>query len=462
MGDLQRRTSSAGREEVAPQPETERGPNTRVMREEKEGMFSEAWFWLAGLLVLVGAFSRETGFIALAACLVTIIPVSWLWNRYALRRLDYRRYFDRQRVFPGETIDMTIEVTNRKFLPLSWVRFRDEFPLAVSPEGTTLSPVPASESTGYLLSAFGLRWYERTRRRFRLHCQKRGHYFLGPVVAESGDVFTLFTSKEERLVRDPIIVYPQVYPLDELGFPSRAPFGEGKTRQSLIEDPTRTRGIRDYRPEDGFRHVHWKASARRAELQTRVYEPTSDTSLMVVLDVATMPKIWQGIRPDLLERAISVAASVATYAAERRWTLGLLSNGVPRSDQPIKVLPGRSPDQLARVLEALAAVTSFAAGSIENILQVESPRIPLGATLVVVTAVENEELLATLIQLREAGRRIVLVSLADEEPPDDLPFLVYHLPAQVPTVWHRSNEGELSGTLAGIPVPEPVTTVTDR
>ena len=462
MGDLQRRTSSAGRKEVAPQPEAEREPNTRVMREEKEGMFSEAWFWLAGLLVLVGAFSRETGFIALAACLVTIIPVSWLWNRYALRRLDYRRRFDRQRVFPGETIDMTIEVTNRKFLPLSWVRFRDEFPLMVSPEGTTLSPVPASESTGYLLSAFGLRWYERTRRRFRLHCQKRGHYFLGPVVAESGDVFTLFTSKEERLVRDPIIVYPQVYPLDELGFPSRAPFGENKTRQSLIEDPTRTRGIRDYRPEDGFRHVHWKASARRAELQTRVYEPTSDTSLMVVLDVATMPKIWQGIRPDLLERAISVAASVANYATERRWTLGLLSNGVPRSDQPIKVLPGRSPDQLARVLEALAAVTSFAAGSIENILQVESPRIPLGATLVVVTAVENEELLATLIQLREAGRRIVLVSLADEEPPDDLPFLVYHLPAQVPTVWHQSSEGELSGTLAGIPVPEPVTTVTDR
>jgi predicted RNA-binding Zn ribbon-like protein len=163
-----------------------------------------------------------------------------------------------------------------------------------------------------------------------------------------------------------------------------------------------------------------------------------------------------------LERAISVAASVANYATERRWTLGLLSNGVPRSDQPIKVLPGRSPDQLARVLEALAAVTSFAAGSIENILQVESPRIPLGATLVVVTAVENEELLATLIQLREAGRRIVLVSLADEEPPDDLPFLVYHLPAQVPTVWHRSSRGELSGTLAGIPVPEPVTTVTDR
>lgn len=459
MFDPQRPTGDARREALKPRPELDHEPHTTIIREEKEGMFNEAWCWLAGLLTLVGAISRETGFMALAACLVTIIPVSWLWNRYSLQRLSYRRRFDRQRVFPGETIDMTIEVTNRKFLPLSWVRFRDEFPLVVSPEGVTLSPVPSSESTGYLLSAFGLRWYERTRRHFRLQCQQRGHFFLGPVVAESGDIFTLFTSKEERLVRDAIIVYPQIYPLDELGFPSRAPFGENKTRRSLIEDPTRTRGIRDYHPEDGFRHIHWKASARRAELQTRVYEPTSDMSLMVVLDVATMPRIWQGIRPDLLERAISVAASVANYAAERRWTLGLLSNGVPRSDQPIKVLPGRSPDQLLRILEALAAVTSFAAGSIEVILRSESPRIPLGATLVMVTAIDNEELLATLIQLREAGRQVVLVSLADEEPPDDLPFLVYHLPAQVPAVWHRSSD-EQDGTLAGIPVPQPVTTVT--
>jgi hypothetical protein len=187
-----------------------------------------------------------------------------------------------------------------------------------------------------------------------------------------------------------------------------------------------------------------------------------DMNLMVVLDVATMPRIWQGIRPALLERAISVAASVANYAADRRWTLGLLSNGVPRSDQPLKVLPGRSPDQLTRVLEALATVTSFTAGSIEAILQVESPRIPLGTTLVTVTAIASQELLATLIQLREAGRRVVLVSLADEEPPDNLPFLVYHLPAQSPTMWRRRSEREPDGTLAGIPVPRPVTGAANR
>lgn len=330
--------------------------------------------------------------------------------------------------------------------------------VAPDPSQARLSPSGDSEVSGYLRSAFSLRWYERVRRSYRLQCQQRGHYFLGPLRARSGDIFTLFTSEEERLVMDPIIVYPQIWPLRELNMPTRNPFGELRTRHSLIQDPTRTRGIRDYRPEDGFRHVHWKASARRGELQTRVYEPTTDMNLVVVLNVATLPKIWMGVRPDLLERAVAVAASIANYAAERKWTLGLLSNGVPRSDQPIKVLPGRSPDQLTHVLEALAAVTSFATGSIDRLLRAESPRIPLGATLVLVTAVVTDEILVTLLQLREAGRRTVLVSLADEPPPDDLPgILVYHLPEDTPAFRRRDRrQAELDGTLAAIPVPQAI------
>ena len=459
-GRDRRRDIKTPREEIALRP--------RILRVRQEGMFSDAWFWLAGIFVVIGLLMKEDGFIALAACLLTTLSIAWLWNNRSLKGLVYRRRFDRQRVFPGETIEMTLEVTNYKFLPLSWVRFEDEFPLNVAPDPAQvrLSPTGSSETTGYLRSAFSIRWYERIQRSYQLHCQQRGHYFLGPVKAESGDLFTLFTSREERLILDPIIVYPQIWPLRELNIPTRAPFGEVRTRHSLIQDPTRTRGIRDYRPEDGFRHVHWKASARRGELQTRVYEPTTDMNLVIALNVATLPKIWMGVRPDLLERAVAVAASIANYAAENRWTLGLLSNGVPRSDQPIKVLPGRSPDQLTHVLEALAAVTSFTTGSIEELLSAESPHISQGATLVLVTAIVNDQILATLMQLREAGRRVVLISLADEPPltgssaeiaKDLAGIIIYHLPEDTPAFQRQGQERpERIGTLAAIPVPEAI------
>jgi uncharacterized protein (DUF58 family) len=128
---------------------------------------------------------------------------------------------------------------------------------------------------------------------------------------------------------------------------------------------------------------------------------------------------------------VSVTASIASYGIAQRWPVGVIANGaLPRSDQPIKVLPGRSPAQLVRILEALAAVTPFATSSIEALLRAESPRLPWGATLVVVTAIVTEELEATLLRLKEVGRRLVLISLGLEAPDEQrLPGItVYHLP----------------------------------
>ncbi len=189
-----------------------------------------------------------------------------------------------------------------------------------------------------------------------------------------------------------MIVYPQVLPLDVLGFPPKEPFGETKANWRIFEDPSRAVGIRDYQPEDGFRHVHWKATARRQDLQVKVYEPTTSHNLVVFLNVATLAKHWHGVLPKLLEQAISVAASIASYGVEQRYLVGLVANGsIPHSDQAIKVLPSRRPDQLARVLEALAAVTNFATVSIESLLLTESARLPWGATLVVVTGVITDQ-----------------------------------------------------------------------
>jgi hypothetical protein len=60
----------------------------------------------------------------------------------------------------------------------------------------------------------------------------------------------------------------------------------------------------------------------------------------------------------------------------------------------------------------------------------ESPALPWGATLVVVTPILTDELVAALDQLRAAGRQIVLVSLAHEPPPNLAGILAYHLPEE--------------------------------
>ncbi|MEA3377041.1 MAG: DUF58 domain-containing protein [Chloroflexota bacterium] len=397
-------------------------------RERRRSQFTPVWFEMAALLIVIGLIVRERAIFALAAGILTVIPVAWLWREVSLQRVEYERSLDKRRAFPGERVEMTVRITNRKLVPLSWLEVSDEIPMTLPLVDGALMPTHIPD-IGSLENALSLRWYERVTRAYELTCKARGVHNLGRVRLRSGDPFTLFEECEERDSHDRLVVFPQIWPMENLGLPSKDPFGEQKAHRRLIEDPLRTVGVRDHRPEDGMRRIHWKATAHKGELQVRVYEPTTTLDLVVLLNVTTFEHHWQGVLPDIFERTISVAGSVATWAIGQKYKVGLVANGcLMRSDQPPRVPPGRSPDQLAAILEMLAGVTPFATASIERVLRRESPRLPWGATLVVVTAIVTDPLAETLINLRKAGRRLALVSLEEDPPPFLEGVVTYHLP----------------------------------
>jgi uncharacterized protein (DUF58 family) len=286
---------------------------------------------------------------------------------------------------------------------------------------------------GSLENVLSLGWYERVSRSYELSCTARGIQDLGRVRLRSGDLFTLFEQCEERENEDRLIVFPQIWPMADLALPTKDPFGEQSAHRRLIEDPLHTIGVRDHRPEDYIRRIHWKATAHKGDLQVRVYEPTATLNLVILLNVTTFEYHWQGVLPELFERTISVAGSVATWAIGQKHKVGLVANGcLARSDQPARVPPGRSPEQLTAILDVLAGVTCFPIASIERLLRRESPRLPWGATLVVVTAIVTDPLADALVNLREAGRRLALISLENDPPPALEGILTYHIPPSLP------------------------------
>ncbi len=377
-------------------------------------MFNRAWLWLAGIALLIGLVSGRLALAALGVVLLGVAGVSWGWNRYSLSAVEYRRRLSERRAFVGETVTLELSLTNRKLLPLSWLRVEDECPMDLTYLDAEVLPGP-QETTGYLSSLLSLRWYERVRWRVRLQGKRRGYYHFGPARFHSGDLFGLFSRQMTVPQRDRLIIYPRVYSLEELGLPAKEPLGDSRARRHLFEDPSRTVGVRDFRSGDSLRRVHWKATARRQALQSRVYEPTTHQQLLICLNVVTLPYEWQGSIPELLEQVVSVAGSLAAYGIEQKYEVGLIANGCwPLSDQPLKVLPGRSPYQLAHLLEALAAVSPLPSARLANLLLKTSPHLPWGATLAVVTAIVDDDLLGAMLRLHGAGRRMVLFSLDPE------------------------------------------------
>ena len=237
-----------------------------------------------------------TGLIALGITLLIIVGISTIWKNLSLFGVSYERRFDRTRVFPRRGHTHERRRSERQRLPLTWLRFRDQLPV---PPDIANSPLSMSgELTGnfVLQSVFSMQSQGASPRTV-LRFPVRGYYHIGPVSYESGDIFTLFTREREHKYIDTLIVYPQIWPLEGTGPAGQGTFGEVKVRHNLFTDPIRTGGIRDYMPQDRFRDVHWKATARRGHLQTKVYDPSTGMTLAVFLNVATFARHWMDSTP---------------------------------------------------------------------------------------------------------------------------------------------------------------------
>lgn len=415
---------STEREERTSSPIRERGDTFRALIDHR-------WFSFAIIMFIVAVLAHIPALMAAVGFMLVVLLFAWMWSRSSLRGLTYSRRFPYRRFFPGEETEVSIEVKNHKLLPLSWLQAEDSWPLALSPtDNSHLARFEHDPDQGSLINVYSLRWYERIRRRFTIVAQQRGVYEIGPVDLISGDPFSLFDRKISlRDRRDVIIVYPHIKTLPELGLPLKDPFGDRRVQRSLFEDPNRTMGIRDYSPQDSFRHIHWKATARAGVLQTRVYEPTHSLRTVLCLNVATFEQHWRGVWPAMLEYEMDVAASLANWELEEGHSVGIAANGtLAHADQPFRIPPSRSRDQLPRILEALAAVSYFVTTGFDRFLIEESPRLPWGATLVLITPFLNPLILASMLRLRDSGRRVVCIMLGNQAPPFLPGIIAYHLP----------------------------------
>src|SRR5207245_8543889 len=136
--------------------------------------------WQAILLIIVLAFfaisSGWNVLYKLTYVLLTLFVLSWLWARYSLRKLIFRRTSAATRVQVGDIFDERLMLDNESVMPKLWVQIAD---------GSTLP----KHRAGYVASMGGRK---RAAWKARTVCKRRGRFQLGPVTATSGDPFGLF------------------------------------------------------------------------------------------------------------------------------------------------------------------------------------------------------------------------------------------------------------------------------
>lgn len=334
---------------------------------------------LAGTLLVVGALARG-------------------WAAVALRRVHYGRQLLTYRAFCGDTVPLETSLGNRKPLPLPWIEAWERLPRALVPDLAATQPSTLSPGMVWLRQGAALWPYQRARWRHRLECRRRGAYIVGPAQVRSGDPFSLFEHELTVLQEQELLVYPRVVPLRRLALPLRHPSLDTVGLRSLVTDPTRTAALRDYRPGDPQRLIHWPSTAHRGGLQVRVLEPATSLHVALVLDIRS----WRLYGDEPFEMAVSALASIAVFLQEKGWPVALLAN----TEQPLVLAPGSDAGHLERVLDALARVE---AAFTWPLVPWALGHLPRAATTILATSDLAGDLPETVVRLAATGRRPTLL-----------------------------------------------------
>lgn len=302
-----------------------------------------------GIFLFLALLNGQRDLTVLCLTLLGVAAGAKLWSRWSLAGIECSVGLDRRRVFPGEKLVLKATAENRKILP---VRLEVQAPVGGLIHGDGAGTAVKAET--------GLLWYQKASFRWELTALRRGIHRIGPIGLITGDLFGFFPKKKEMAETIEVVVYPRLIPLKTLSLPRRDFFGIPGS-ESPVDDPVYILGTRDYQHGRPAKYIHWKATARHHKLQEKIFEPSAQEKILLVVDVGAFARNGAG---EAFERMLETVASVAVRLAERGCAVGLATNGRMAGSASSIVRVTRNPRQLAILLEALARMRMEPSGGL--------------------------------------------------------------------------------------------------
>jgi uncharacterized protein (DUF58 family) len=362
-------------------------------------LFGRQGLGLLAFVTAVAATFLATDVAYLAGALLLVGLGAHAWAKLAFVRLAYTRKPSRNRAFRGDALDLESTLANPRLLPLPWVEVWEQLPAALEPDGQIERSFIDPERR-WVRRGLALWPYQRLRWHRRLHCSRRGVFKLGPISMRTGDPFGFLERERTFADRQEVLVYPRVVPLRRLALPLHHPSLDAVSPSSPVSDPTRTATIRDYRPDDPQRLIHWASTARRGSLQVRVLEPATSLHVSLLLDVRGFG--FGAYHDELLELTLDALASIAVFLQSKSAPIALLAN----TDPPLAIPPGASIPHLQHALESMARLKP---GSGPSLVPWALEELPRGTTAVLAASDVAPDLPRSIARLEEAGFHVVLL-----------------------------------------------------
>ncbi len=280
-----------------------------------------SYMTVAGVIVMVVSLLLQGPVLFFAGTSFVILGTApFLYLNYLSKRIIYQNALLRKRVMVREAGGLGFSLHNDSFLPLvygeSRIEFDDHLEIPEFSEGKRtvfIAPFNISRRGGVTLKVPFI-------------AKKRGWVRAKSLKVVIQDPLRLcsFTLTYPGLLHTEVIIYPELYPLPLLK--DMVMFREGASPQqtSLFADRTLVTGTREYEMTDPLKYVHWKASARIGQMQTKVFEKVSGIywTLILILDSGQS----NFISTERLEKMLSMATYMTQFAEKHQIAFDLYIN----------------------------------------------------------------------------------------------------------------------------------------
>jgi hypothetical protein len=336
------------------------------------------------------------------------------WDRYALKKMTYTRYFDPPRVTVGDKSTVLTTIVNKKIIPLPWIKVTTLMPIEFQFENAITTHVKQVEKYEHTIVT-SLLFYEQLKRSDGFICTKRGFYQVDSYEIEAGDFFGFSVAKHcvnEKMI---LWVHPQIKSLRTLIREHRSFQGDVSVKRWINPDPILIMGHRAYEQSDPFHMIDWKTTAKMGSLYIKKQDFTADYSMMLFLDVQTSEVHWQQIDKEAIEDGILIATAIIDDAIKSGFPTGLMANTLARDAKRIMHCPiGQSPNHRLKLMDTLAMVGYHRSDPMEKVLHDAMRTYSQNTTFVVITSHLSKSLYEQINRLATYGYSVKLIAIGND------------------------------------------------
>ncbi|MCF6137797.1 DUF58 domain-containing protein [Pseudalkalibacillus berkeleyi] len=260
------------------------------------------------------------------------------------------------RMFPDDEETWQLTLVNDSRVPI----FQNKIEFILHSNVNVKGMEPVTEHKGYNTYNLSTMFQPKEKKTLSIPIRalRRGVAKFPKLEVQLSDPLSLQEIKlvNDRIFRTEFIVYPTPLPVKDMNQLNELIQGDRAYPQSLYEDQTQVIGTRNYESGDPFQRIHWKASARMNELQTKVYEKTLTQSWTIFINVNIQSELISKYgEMNVSENQISFAAYMCQYATEHHIPFDMYVNIKTKGRVPyLHLEKGEGKQQLLKAMELLS------------------------------------------------------------------------------------------------------------